>query len=102
METIDEYLHQLDLPHTYELNGKEKPLKEFDGVAAPQNSGDPVFLGWNLYKNCEAQYTVSLSEDTPGIVEELSLEEFEEKLLTQEYTPALRTKTGYQKAEYSE
>jgi hypothetical protein len=99
MDCIDDYLQRLDLPHTYEIDGEEKPLEEFDGVAVSVETGDEEFLGWTLRRENDREYVV-LSQDTPGLVEELKLEELEEKLESGEYMPTLRTETGYRKAEY--
>lgn len=98
MESVEEYLADLDLPHSYEIDGEEAPLEEFDGVAYPLETGEEVFLEWNLHP--ENDYHVTLSEDTPGMVETLSLEELETKLLTGEYTPVQRRNQGYRKANY--
>jgi len=100
METVEEYLADLDLPHSYEIDGEEIPLEEFDGVAYPLETGDEVFLEWNLHQENEDEYRVTLSEDTPGMVETLSLEELEEKLLNGEYTPVQRQDQRYRKADY--
>lgn len=97
MESIDDYLEKLGEPFDYRVDGVEASLTDFDGVAVPTGQGQ-VFLEWSL--DSRDEYRVVLSEDTPGMVEELDLEELEAKLLSGEYTPVQRTETGYRKAEY--
>jgi hypothetical protein len=97
METIEAYLQNMELPHSYEIGGEEKSLEEFDGIAYSLETGDEIFLEWNLSQ--EDDYQVTLSEDTPGMVREIRLEELKTKLQTQEYTPVKRTETEYLKAD---
>lgn len=97
MESIDEYLEEIDESFSYRVNGDEACLTDFDGVAVPTEGGDEVFLGWKLdYRDGSR---VVLSEDTPGMVKELELKELKDRLLSERYTPVQRVESGYRKAE---
>lgn len=96
--SIEDYLELLDLPHSYEVEGEEVALGEFDGVSVPVETGDREFYSWRLQEESD-QYSVVLSQNTPGDLKELGLEEVAERLETGEFIPTIRTDEEYREAD---